>query len=138
MTDAGGVTAELRALYERWFEAVIERDVEHLSAQMDDRWVYTDSAGAVHTKTDYLRAIAGASTDFELEFVSFRVLPVDPVAVVRAVWLTRAVRLAPQATLVSTTNHTGVWHRAESRWQSLVHHVTTTTDGALRSGQSLG
>jgi hypothetical protein len=138
LVEADELTRELRALYEEWFAAVARRDVGHLDARMHDRWEYTDATGAVRSKQEYLRTIATGPGDFSLEIAGFRAIPVPAGAVIRAIWLTRAERLEPRAELVSTTNHTGVWISTDAGWRSLVHHVTTVTDGALRSGHSIG
>jgi ketosteroid isomerase-like protein len=138
MSTDSSLAEELRARYLRWFAAIADRDVDHLDREMDDRWEYTDSAGLVHSKASYLDAVRTAPLDFTLELVAFRVVDLHDAAVVRAVWLTRAERLQPPTSVCSTTNHTGVWRRDGSRWRSLVHHVTTVNDSALRSGLPVG
>ncbi len=124
------VAEELRQEYDRWTEALANGDPDGIRELIDDQWSYTDGTGTVRGKEEYLRLVA-TSPRCNLRTVEFAVLAVGEVATIRATWITSAA-LGTGVELSATTRHTGVWFRAEAGWRSLVHHVTTLNDSALR------
>jgi uncharacterized protein (TIGR02246 family) len=120
--------AELERLYAEWFAAIPRHDDEFFGRVLADDWVYTNIAGEVRGKVEYLDYIKdvpeGAPPN---QLLALEVRLFGDIAIAHGDYaVTSAAAGAPH--LGSRTRFTAVWIRRGGNWQSLAHHGTTLAD----------
>lgn len=116
--------AELTAIFEQWLERVPGGDDDFFGRVLDDDWVYTDIAGTVRGKAEYLEYLKPIPST-----VSGRLLELEPRLHGELALVTGRYRIEgtlPDGTDVSSdTRFTAVWKRTPQGWRALAHHATS-------------
>ncbi len=116
--------AELTALFEQWLERIPGGDDDFFGRVLDDDWVYTDIAGTVRGKAEYLEYLKPVPPT-----VSGRLLELEPRLHGELALVTGRYRIEgalPDGTDVSSdTRFTAVWKHTAEGWRALAHHATT-------------
>ena len=128
MPVAPEIRAELERLYAEWFTAIPRHDDEFFGRVLADDWVYTNIAGEVRGKLEYLDYIKQVPQDAPPnELLAFEVRLFGDIAIVHGDYaVTSAAAGAPH--LGSRTRFTAVWIRRGGPWQALTHHGSTIAE----------
>jgi ketosteroid isomerase-like protein len=120
--------AELERLYAEWFAAIPRHDDDFFGRVLADDWVYTNIAGEVRGKLEYLDYIKQVPHDAPPnELLAFEVRLFGDIAIVHGDYaVASAVAGAPH--LGSRTRFTAVWIRRGGHWQALTHHGCTIAE----------
>jgi uncharacterized protein (TIGR02246 family) len=125
---ASEIRAELERYYAEWFTAIPRHDDEFFGRVLADDWVYTNIAGEVRGKAQYLDYIKQVPEDAPPnELLAFEVRLFGDIAIAHGDY---AVTSRPTGSrdLGSLTRFTAVWIHRDGSWQSLTHHGTTVAD----------
>jgi ketosteroid isomerase-like protein len=125
--SADTARTELTVLFEEWLARLSDPDPAFFERTLDPDWVYTDIAGTVRGKQEYLAYIGGASAG-----VTGRLLELTPrlygdIALVTGRYGIEG-KLADGTDVSSSTRFTAVWKRTPAGWRALAHHATRIAD----------
>ena len=105
--------------YHDWFATLTQEGTGHLQTLLADEWLYTNYAGLVRGKTEYLDWVAGLSDPLTIvgpyDLLAKRY---DNIALVLGGY--RVLREPDPSVL--ELRFTGVWIWRDGRWQCLLHH----------------
>jgi uncharacterized protein (TIGR02246 family) len=119
--------AELERLYAEWFAAIPRHDNEFFGRVLSDDWVYTNIAGEVRGKVEYLDYIKQVPEDAPpMELLALEVRLFGDIAIAHGDYAVTSAAGAGHPG--SCTRFTAVWIRRDGNWQSLTHHGTTLPD----------
>jgi uncharacterized protein (TIGR02246 family) len=125
---ASETRAELERLYAEWFAAIPRHDDEFFGRVLADDWVYTNIAGEVRGKVEYLDYIKQVPEDAPPnELLALDVRLFGDIAIAHGDYAVTSAA-AGARDLGSRTRFTAVWIRRDGDWQSLTHHGTTLAD----------
>jgi ketosteroid isomerase-like protein len=115
---------ELEQLYNQWFAALAKRDSAFFERFIADEWIYTDIAGTVRGKKEYLEYLNYIPPDVSFDLTELSVRTYGDVALATGHYFIQGV-LADGRDVSSSTRFTGVWIYREDGWQCLAHHATS-------------
>ncbi|UDY23406.1 nuclear transport factor 2 family protein [Nocardioides sp. Kera G14] len=115
--SAASVEAEIRALEDRRFRAMLDGDVETLRELLSERLMYTHTDGRVDTKESYLATLAGGGPYVEIDHPVRELVADDHVALVSGAMVATldkggVVSRLDNATLSVWLNEEGTWRYA--------------------------
>ena len=110
---------ELEALFRAWLAAVPGHDSAFFERTLSDDWYYTDVAGTVRGKREYIPYVAGVPPQVRLDLRDLAVRLFGELALVHGVY-----EIDDGAGGLTRTRFTAVWIRRAGGWQALTHHAT--------------
>ena len=115
-------------MYAEWFTAIPRHDDEFFGRVLADDWVYTNIAGEVRGKPEYLDYIKEVPHDAPPnELGAFEVRLFGDIAIVHGDYAVTSAA-AGARDLGSRTRFTAVWIRRGGPWQALTHHGSTIAE----------
>jgi hypothetical protein len=115
--------AEIAALEERRYDAMIAADALVLNELFDDRALYTHSSGVVETKAEYIDALSsGRLTYHSIERKDQEIMMYEHTAIVKV-----GTKLEISNAKGNRTIHgqgTCVWTKVEGAWRFAAWHST--------------
>jgi ketosteroid isomerase-like protein len=100
------IRAELEALYAEWFAAITRHDNEFFGGVLAEDWVYTNIAGEVRGKVEYLDYIKEVPEDAPPnELLAFEVRVFGDIAIAHGDYAVRSAAAGTRVSKVGTPFH---------------------------------
>jgi ketosteroid isomerase-like protein len=126
--ETEGIRSELEQLYAEWFAAIPRHDNVFFERTLSDDWVYTNIAGEVRGKAEYLEYVKPVPADAPPnELLALEIRPFGDIVLAHGEYAVTSAA-AGARDLGSRTRFTAVWIRRGGAWQSLTHHGTTIAE----------